>query len=128
MGAMGDREGSCRRCRVYCDWVVDPLGCLGCARLYAYDARDGRRYVGCVEQVHAAEIDLGVLEACRDEGRAFGGVRAVRAPLPVCAAEVERAYPRREPEIGCVNPEFHEPPGGGSFTVTVRDAPGPRGG
>ena len=125
---MEEREGSCRRCRVYCDWVVDPLGCLGCARLYAYDARDGRRYVGCVEGVHGAEVDLAVLEACRDEGRPFGGIRALRAPLPICAAQVERAYPRREPDIGCVNPEFDEPPGGGSFTVTVRDAPDPRDG
>ena len=30
------------------------------------------------------------------------------------------AYPRRLPEIGCVNPEFHEPPGGGVFTFSVR--------
>ena len=125
---MDESGGSCRRCRAYCDWVVDPVGCLGCARLYAYDARDSRRYAGCVEGVHAAEIDLAVLEACRDEERPFGGIRAVRRPLPICRAHVERAYPQREPEIGCVNPEFHEPPGGGSFSVTVRDVPPPGGG
>ena len=85
-----ERDASCRRCRVYCDWVVDPLGCLGCARLYAYDARDGRRYAGCVEGVHGAEIDLAVLEEHRRAGRAFGGVRAMRLPLPVCAAAVEQ--------------------------------------
>lgn len=117
-----DREASCRRCRVYCDWVVDPLGCLGCSRLYAYDAKDGRRYVGCVEGVHLAELELQVLEASVEEGRAFGGVRAARLPLPICSATVDPAYPQRLPEIGCVNPEFHEPPGGGTITISVRGA------
>ena len=123
-----DREASCRRCRVYCDWVVDPVACLGCDRLYAYDARDGRRYAGCVEGVHGAEIDLAVLEAHAREGRTFGAVRAARVPLPICAASIDRAYPQRLPEIGCVNPEFEEPPGGGSFTVTANGAGPTRGG
>ena len=117
-----DREASCRRCRVYCDWVVDPLGCLGCSRLYAYDAKDGRRYVGCVEGVHRAELELQVLEASVEDGRAFGGVRAARLPLSICTAKVDPAYPQRLPDIGCVNPEFHEPPGGGTFTISVRGA------
>ena len=115
-----DREASCRRCRVYCDWVVEPTGCLGCARLYAFDAKDGRRYVGCVEGVHAAEVDLRTLEASVEEGRVFGGIRAARVPPPICDARIDAAYPARLPEIGCVNPEFHEPPGGGAFTVSVR--------
>lgn len=117
-----ERESSCRRCRVYCDWVVDPLGCLGCARAYAFDAKDGRRYLGCVEGVHGAEIDLVALEASREEGRVFGGIRAARLPLPICTSGIDAAYPQRLPEIGCVNPEFHEPPGGGAFTVSVRGA------
>jgi len=116
-----ERASSCRRCRVYCDWIIDPVGCLGCSRLYAYDARDGRRYVGCVERVHGAEVDLRVLEECAQEGRVFGGLRAERLPLTMCSAGIDRAYPRREPNIGCVNPEFHEPPEGGTFVVTVRD-------
>lgn len=115
-----ERDSSCRRCRVYCDWVIDPVACLGCSRLYAYDAKDGRRYAGCVEGVHGAEIDVAALEASIADGRPFGGIRAQRLPLPICAAAVDAAYPRRLPEIGCVNPEFHEPPGGGAFTVTVR--------
>ena len=122
-----NRDGSCRRCRVYCDWVVEPTGCLGCSRLYAYDAKDGRRYVGCVERVYAAELDLSILEQRAEEGRRFGGIRCVRAPLPICQVVVERAYPRRLPEIGCVNPEFAEPPEGGAFVVTLRDDATPRG-
>ena len=31
--------------------------------------------------------------------------------------------PRRLPEIGCVNPEFYEPPGGGTFEITLREQP-----
>jgi hypothetical protein len=27
------------------------------------------------------------------------------------------------PEIGCVNPEFYEPPGGGTFEITLREQP-----
>ncbi len=119
-----ERDASCRRCRVYCDWVIDPVGCLGCSRLYAYDARDGRRYAGCVERVHGAEVDLRVLEACAEEERPFGGLRAGRVPLPICRSAVDCAYPRREPDIGCVNPEFHEPPEGGRFVVEVRDRVG----
>ena len=119
------RESSCRRCRVYCDWVVDPLGCLGCSRLCAYDAKDGGRYVGCVEGVHLAELALQVLESCVEEGRTYGGNRAARVPLPICAARVDSAYPQRIPEIGCVNPEFHEPPGGGAFTIGVRGSATP---
>ena len=42
----------------------------------------------------------------------------------ICRAGVDAANPRRLPEIGCVNPEFHEPPGGGAFAVTLRAGDG----
>ncbi|PHX80459.1 MAG: hypothetical protein CK540_07755 [Thermoleophilia bacterium] len=106
--------------------MIDPVGCLGCACLYAYDAKDGRRYVGCVERVHASEVDLGVLEQYAAEQRVFGGLRALRVPLPICSAAIDSAYPRRLPEIGCVNPEFYEPPGGGTFVVRAHDEPSQR--
>ena len=73
--------------------------------------------------MHAAEVDLGVLEQCAEDERGFGGIRAVRVPLPICSAVVDSAYPRRLPEIGCVNPEFYEPPGGGTFEITLREQP-----
>jgi hypothetical protein len=60
-----------------------------------------------------------------EEGRTFGSIRAARVPLPICAARVDSAYPQRLPEIGCVNPEFHEPPGGGTFTIGVRGSATP---
>ena len=117
-------SGSCRLCRAYCDWVVDPGGCIdtGCASLYAYDDSDGRRIVGCVERVFAAELDLTVVGRIRAaEGGRFGMLRAARRPLPVCRAGVERAYTRRLPVIGCINPEFAEPHDGPAFRVVTAD-------
>jgi len=109
----------CRRCRVYCDWVIEPVGCLGCSRLYAYDGTDGRRWAGCIERVFEAEIDLDLLERARDEHGRFGALRCARAPLPVCRAGVEQAYPQRRPAIGCVNPEFAERAGSRPFVVSA---------
>jgi hypothetical protein len=115
-----DRPTSCRTCRVYCDWVVEPVGCIGCDRLYAYDGESGRRWAGCLERIFDAEIDLEALEAAVDRGR-FGVLRAARMPLARCSSAVERAYPGRRPAIGCVRPEFGEPPGRTAFAVSVRD-------
>ena len=116
-----ERPASCRTCRVYCDWVIEPVGCLGCDRLYAYDGASGRRWVGCLERVFDAEVDLTVLEeSARSRGR-FGALRAARVPLERCHGSVEQAYPRRRPAIGCVRPEFAEPPGHGAFAVSLRD-------
>ena len=44
-------------------------------------------------------------------------MRAVREPLPICPADVERAYENREDPMGCINPEFHELPDRPSFRV-----------
>jgi hypothetical protein len=118
-------SGSCRLCRAYCDWVVEPGGCVdrGCPSLYAYDDAGGRRIIGCVERVFTAELDLAVMERVRAAApdRRFGGLRAARRPLPVCRAEVQRAYVRRLPVIGCVNPEFAEPHDGPAFRVVAAD-------
>ena len=114
---------SCRRCRVYCDWTVDPSACVArsCSNLYAYDGPDGRRWVGCLERVFAADVELAPLVEAVAERRRFGSLRCSRAPLEICPAGVERAYERREPALGCVNPEFAEPPGGDSFRVVAAD-------
>jgi hypothetical protein len=116
-------SGSCRLCRAYCDWVVDVASCVdrACPNLYAYDDHEGRRIVGCVEKVFDAELDLVAMARARAElnGR-FGALRAARRPLPICSASVERAYDRRLPAAGCVNPEFAEPHDGPPFRVIVR--------
>jgi hypothetical protein len=115
--------GSCRLCRAYCDWTIDPSACVdaGCPNLYAYDDQAGRRIVGCVERVFSAEIDLEVFERIREANRGrFGLLRADRRPLPICRASVEIAYADRVPPVGCVNPEFAEPVDGEPFRITAR--------
>ena len=68
----------------------------------------------------AAEVELAVLETAERDG-GFGALRCAREPLPICGSSIERAYPAREPDIGCVNPEFAERSGTNPFRVRVRD-------
>lgn len=109
----------CRRCRVYCTWVVRPSSCLArrCPSLYLHDDENGRRYLGCLEGVFGSEVDVEVLADAERSPGGFGALRCVRNPLPQCSSSIERAYPRREPDIGCVNPEFAEPAVGDAFSV-----------
>ena len=53
----------CRRCGVVCQKVVHPSRCLeqSCPFLYAYEAF-GRTYVGCTQEIFAADIDLDILK------------------------------------------------------------------
>jgi hypothetical protein len=118
------RAMECRRCRVYCDWVVEPTACVEreCVNLYAVEGLDGRRYVGCLMRVFGPEIDADELDRARARRQGFGGLRCLREPLPICAAGVETAYPQRETPLGCLNPEFAEPPASDSFRVIARVA------
>jgi hypothetical protein len=102
-------EVECRRCGVVCQKVIHPQRCLeqSCPFLYAYDAF-GRRYTGCTHGIFAVAIDVEHLERARRRRHGFGPIRAVREPLPICPAEVERAYEHREEPLGCINPEFYE--------------------
>src|SRR5215475_14196654 len=106
-------EMECRRCEVHCDKVVYPGACLarGCPFVYSYEAW-GNTYVGCMQKVYDVEIDLDMLSAAERRRPGFGAIRAVRQPLPMCKAEVERTYESRLDELGCVNPEFSELPVG----------------
>ena len=106
-------EMECRRCGVHCDKVVYPGACLrrACPFVYAYEAW-GHTYVGCMQKVYDVEIDLEMLRAAERRQAGFGAIRAVRQPLPMCQAEVERTYGSRRADAGCVNPEFGELPVG----------------
>ncbi len=67
------------------------------------------------------EIDLDMLRAAEERKPGFGAIRAVRRPLPMCKAEVERTYESRLDELGGVNPEFDELPDGvPTFRVFAR--------
>jgi hypothetical protein len=66
-----------------------------------------------MQKVYEVEIDLDMLRAAEERKPGFGAIRAVRRPLPMCRAEVERTYESRsDDELGCVNPEFSELPVG----------------
>jgi hypothetical protein len=101
----------CRRCEVHCDRVVHPGACVdrSCPFVYAYEAW-GHTYMGCMQRVFTVEIDLDLLTEAQGQRGGFGGIRAQRAPLPMCRVEVEPCYERRLDELGCRNPEFHETP------------------
>lgn len=117
-------EVECRRCEVHCDKVVYPSACLerACPFVYAYE-EFGHTYVGCMQKVFAVEIDVDLLRAAEEHRGGFGAIRATRNPLPMCRTEVESCYEARTGELGCVNPEFHELPGGRpTFRVFARVA------
>ena len=115
-------EVECRRCEVHCDKVVYPSACLdrSCPFVYAYEDH-GHTYMGCMQKVFVVEIELGMLRAAEARRSGFGAVRALRRPLPMCRAAVDPCYEQRSGELGCVNPEFHELPGGSpTFRVIAR--------
>ena len=89
-------EMECRRCGVHCDKVVYPAACLdrACPFVYSYEAW-GHTYVGCMQKIYDVEIDLDMLRAAERRRPGFGAIRAVRRPLPMCHAEVERTYESR---------------------------------
>jgi hypothetical protein len=104
-------EVECRRCGVHCDKVVYPSACLqrSCPFVYAYEEH-GHTFMGCLQQVFTAEIDLDMIRAAERRREGFGAVRALRAPLPMCRSGVEPCFAHRLPELGCSNPEFNELP------------------
>ena len=91
MTATRTEVGECRQCRSFCDKMVEPRGCieLGCRFLYSYvDRLNGAQYVGCMQEVFGAEIELSAVL----EPGGFGGVKMTGDPLPHCQFAVERAY------------------------------------
>jgi hypothetical protein len=65
-----------------------------------------------MQKVYDVEIDVDMLRAAEARKPGFGAIRAMRRPLPMCKAEVERTYESRTGELGCENPEFDELPVG----------------
>ncbi len=102
----------CRQCCAFCDRVVHPAGCLesGCPYLYLYDDEGGRRYMGCLNKVFRAEIDVGVFREAERSRHGFGGVKMTGTPRPQCRVVVEQAYHGAGDAFVCVNPEFLQSP------------------
>src|SRR4029450_14110676 len=90
-----DEATECRQCASFCAKTVQPRGCieLGCPFLYTYrDERSGREYMGCLQKVFAAEIDVDLFKKAERTRHSYGGVKAARAPLPLWPFSVERSY------------------------------------
>src|SRR6478735_9410317 len=101
------KAGECRQCRSFCDKLSEPRGCveMRCRFLYSYvDMLNGEQYVGCMQEVYAAEVKL---EAVLEPG-GFGGVKMTGAALPQCQFTVERAYEGSGASYDCVNPRFFD--------------------
>jgi hypothetical protein len=112
----------CRRCDVHCEKVVYPSACMerSCPFAYAYEEH-GHRFMGCMQKIFEAEIDVEMMSEIERRREGFGAVRATRRPLPMCRSEVDPCYEHRSGELGCVNPEFKELPAGSpTFRVIAR--------
>ena len=106
----GTQASECRRCRAFCDKLIEPRGCieLGCRFLYSYeDELTGGRFMGCLRKVFRAEIDVDMFELAEADGRLRrnqdDGRAAAAVPVP------GRAGLRgRRPGYACVNPRFFD--------------------
>jgi hypothetical protein len=115
-------EVLCRRCDVHCEKVVYPSACMerSCPFAYAYEEH-GHRFMGCMQKIFEAEIDVEMMSEIERRREGFGAVRATRRPLPMCRSEVDPCYEHRSGELGCINPEFKELPAGSpTFRVIAR--------
>ena len=87
--------------------MVEPRGCveMRCRFLYSFvDMLSGSQYVGCMQDVFAAKVDL---EAVLQPG-GFGGVKMTGEPLPHCQFSVEQAYEGDGESYDCVNRRFFD--------------------
>ena len=107
MPVTSEKIGECRQCRSFCDKMIEPRGCveLGCRYLYSFvDGLTGTQYVGCMQEVFAAEVELSAVL----EPGGFGGVKMTGEPLPQCQFSVERAFEGDGRAYDCVNPRFFD--------------------
>jgi hypothetical protein len=103
-------HGECRECRTFCDKLIEPRGCLElrCRFLYSYhDPLSGNRFMGCVNKVFAAEIDIDLFEDAELTG-GYGGIKLTGTPMPQCQFQVEPSYEGSGPAYSCVNPKFFD--------------------
>jgi hypothetical protein len=101
----------CRQCCAFCDKTIEPRGCIemGCPFLYTYqDDTSGRSYMGCLQKVFGVEIDVDMFHKAERTRQGYGGVKAVREPLPMCPFSVERSYEGNGAAFDCVNPRFFD--------------------
>jgi hypothetical protein len=101
----------CRQCCAFCDKTIEPRGCIemNCPFLYTYEHEaNGRSYMGCLQKVFGVEIDVELFQKAERTRQGYGGVKAMREPLPMCPFKVERSYEGDGAAFDCVNPRFFD--------------------
>jgi len=113
----------CRRCSTFCERVIAPAACLAdeCPNLYAYDdPLSGRRFMGCLQKVFAAELDVELFREAERSRPGFGTVRLANPPLARCRFSIEQAHEGGGPR-GCVNRRFFDWPDDGADGIRAFD-------
>ena len=103
---------------------MHPAGCIesGCAYLYLFDDDEtGKRFMGCMNKVFRAEIEVAAVEAAQRERHGFGGVTMSGVPLPQCRTTVEKAYGGYGDAFECTNPQFFDTPVTPDPAFDIRD-------
>ena len=115
----------CRRCARFCDRVIAPSACVQaqCPNLYAYDdPLSDRRYMGCLQGVFTAEIDVEMFAEAERSPVGFGTVRLAREPLARCAFSVEQAVESTGGDaFRCVNRRFFDWPDSAGDAIRAFD-------
>jgi hypothetical protein len=91
--------------------------------MYAHDA-DGVRWIGCIDGVFTAEVDLRRLQEQEAAHPGFGALRAEGAPGARCKAAVDMTFPHRD-DGQCTEKAFrtaHPRAADGREPVTTRRA------
>jgi hypothetical protein len=107
MPATRTKTGECRQCRSFCDKMIEPRACveMNCRFLYSFvDVLTGTQYVGCMQEVFRAKVELDALS----QPGGFGGVKMTGEPLAHCPFEVERAYDGSGSGYDCINRRFFD--------------------
>lgn len=82
---------------------------MGCRYIYSYeDEFFGRIYMGCMQKVFKAEIDVEMLEEAERASPGFGGIKAAGEPLPHCPFVVDSTFDGEGEDYGCCNPTFFD--------------------
>lgn len=103
--------------------MIEPRGCieLACRFLYSYeDQLTGGRYMGCMQKVFRAEIDVDMFELA-EAASGFGGIKMAGESLPQCQFHVEPCYEGEGRAFDCVNPRFFDCTDAGSEGIRAFD-------
>ncbi len=118
------KSGECRRCRHFCDKLIEPIRCheMECRYLYAYtDEINGRTYTGCLHKVFKVEIDRELMLEMERSRYGFGGIKVAEAPLPHCPFEVDVTFMGEGEDFECGNMPFFDCSGSERYCYKISE-------